>query len=161
MTLIQQQLETLAMTEAEKQGIPVDLFTRLIETESGWNVYAVRYEPNFKRFTTPAPGVVKTTWDTERELQKCSWGLCQIMGYTARLEGWEKPIPQLLGPKPNLELGALYLARLRQRSPGEASWRWAITAYNHSEHWERINPAWWHQGYTAKYHDILSQLGEA
>ncbi len=157
----QKQLQQLAQTTAEKHGVPVALIWRLIATESEWNIYAARYEPNFGRFFAPGPEVHKTTWQTERELQKISWGLCQIMGWTARTEGWIKPIPELLDPGDNIDFACRYLVKLRNFHPQMPSWRWAITAYNHSERWEEINPGWWREGYTAKYNDVLSELGEA
>jgi hypothetical protein len=155
------QLKNMAAEIAEKHGVPIPLITQLIESESAWSVYAARFEPNFERFFAPGPDVMKTTWQTERELQKISWGLCQIMGWTARTEGWLQPIPAILDPRENINFACRYLVKLRNHYPQQPSWRWAVTAYNHGERWEQINPNWWHEGYTAKFHDILSQLGEA
>lgn len=54
----------------------------LIETESGFNPYAFRYEPNY-RWVYPVDPIAKKlniTKESALIMQKCSYGLCQIMG---------------------------------------------------------------------------------
>ncbi len=161
MDYTREQIDALAGELAEAHGIPTTLLLRLIEVESNGNPWAVRYEPTFDRFHTPAPGALKTTWQTERELQRMSWGLCQIMGWTARRLGFTDPLPRLVDPAVNLQLACTYLTQLHDHDSAGHSWRWAITAYNHGEKWEQIEPQWFRNGYTGHFHDTLSALGEA
>ena len=156
-----EQIDNLAGEIAEAHAIPPALLLRLIEVESSGDPWAVRYERNFARFHYDNNSRIHTTVETERELQRMSWGLCQIMGYTARRLSWTDPIPRLLDPVANLKVACTYLLQLHSDARAKQSWRWAITAYNHSERWEQINLEWWHEGYTNKYHAILSSLGEA
>ena len=55
---------------------------------------------------------------TEFYLQRCSWGLTQVMGGTARELGWQDWLTRLVEPRPNLDLGARYLALCRRRAGG-------------------------------------------
>jgi hypothetical protein len=155
-------MKAFARTAAEAHEVPVDLFSRIPEVESAWNPWATRFEPAFTRFYTNPALRLQTSLETERQHQRTSWGLCQIMGWTARSEvSYTGPIPALCDPQVSLDLGAKYLRLLYERAKPQPSWRWAITAYNHGEHWHDVNPSWWREGYTAKYHELLSALGEA
>ena len=42
-------LITLAKAKAVEHGLDPALFCALVETESGWNTWAARYEPGFKK----------------------------------------------------------------------------------------------------------------
>lgn len=157
-------LERLAREAAEQHGVPPMLLLHVPEVESNWQPWASRYEPAFNRYLAPSFPIA-TTIRTETEHQRTSWGLCQIMGWTARTLGYSGPIPQLCDPATNLNLGALYLRRLHDKALAEdgtpaPSWRWAVTAYNHGEGWRGIDPHWGRIGYTAKYQSILLALGE-
>ena len=154
-------LQEQAIVAARKMGVPEKLLYRLTEVESAWNPWATRFEPLFTRRTRENTYNNGTSQETENIHQATSWGLCQIMGYTARRLGWEGPIPALLDPESNLRYACLYLNQLYEDPASEHSWRWATTAYNHGELWEERDPTWFRSGYTAKFNDVLSVLGEA
>jgi len=87
----------------------------LVEIESSRNQNAVRYEPNY-RWTVQTPKKPALCSDeTEQALQRFSWGLCQIMGATARGIGFQGWLTELLGPKTNLQWGLAYLNRLVEK----------------------------------------------
>ena len=56
------------------------------EQESGWNPYAMRFEPAFlQHYVKPVDPVAPTTMEISRA---CSWGLMQVMGLVALELGW-------------------------------------------------------------------------
>ena len=155
-------LSGIVHEHADARSIPRALMDRLVEVESDWDQWAVRYEPQY----TAVVDVVeyanhnRTTPATENVLQKCSWGPCQVLGATARRLGYTGPLPQLADPHINVALAALLLAELRNHGVHHRSWRWVITAYNHGPGWEQINPRWDRAGYTSQYYAVLAELGE-
>ena len=69
----------------------------IIETESGFNPYAARYEPNYKWLVTPEKfyKAYSTNPETEVILQKTSLGLMQLMGANYRALGYTRPLTAL------------------------------------------------------------------
>ena len=154
-------LRSLALIMAKIHAVPSAIFLRLIEIESAWNPWATRYEPTFKRIYELPDNRLTTTRLTEDTHQRTSWGLCQVMGYTARVLGHPGPLPALCDPAINLDLGAVYLHQLYDQAPSIPTWRWALNAYNHSERWTQINLKWARGGYIEQYTNELAGLGEA
>lgn len=76
----------------------------LIEKESSWNTYAVRYEPNYTDINAPASFAKNApcTVATEITCQRMSWGLGQLMGSVARKQGLDGMISELLNPAINI-----------------------------------------------------------
>lgn len=72
--------------EASKlYGIDQIFLSALIQTESGGNQYAFRYEPDFSN-VHPIPklqNLWKVPAPTVLMMQKCSYGIAQVMGATA------------------------------------------------------------------------------
>lgn len=96
---------------ASSYGVDADLVHAIIQIESGWNEWAVRFEPNYKWLDAPVEWALKlgTTPETETILQKTSWGLMQVMGGVARQHGYKRPLTMLLLPKDGLEVGIQHL----------------------------------------------------
>ena len=106
-------------------GGDLPLFAGLIHAESNWNPYAIRYEPAYyTRYVQPLDGLTAT----EEHSLAMSWGLCQIMGQTARRMGFMgKYLAELCDPLTNLE----YAARLLKENYNEThSWTAALAMYN-------------------------------
>ena len=134
---------------ANRHGLDPCVLAALVMQESGSKRRAVRYEPAyrwvwdcrdtkpFRRLTAeeylsdeppadffgPAGAVSQDEWCGQRT----SWGLCQVMGATARELGFDGPsFYALWDIHRNLELGARFLERLSRK--------WdisdAISAYN-------------------------------
>ena len=100
-----------------KYALPPPLVRSIIKVESSGNQYAIRHEKNFKWLYKPenfASGIL--TLNTEKNSQKISWGLMQLMGATARELGFEGVyLSELLKPEINIKYGCKYLSGLRKR----------------------------------------------
>lgn len=101
-----------------------------IETESGWDPWAFRYEPYFRWL----PHGLNPTESMGR---KCSWGLGQVMGQVAREHGFGGPFPQLCVPAINLDVAARVL---RARYTRTGDWDAALAAYNGGLRGNRVAP---------------------
>jgi soluble lytic murein transglycosylase-like protein len=120
---------------ASEVGVDAELLAAVVWQESRGNQYAIRYEPAFfkkyidgKKLTgfIPPSGLVTET--TERMGRAFSYGLCQVMGATARENGFEGPyLAELFDPEVNLYLGATILKKFIDKH--ESSHK-ALLAYN-------------------------------
>lgn len=99
---------TLAKRVAIQHGLDPILVCAVIEQESNWNPWAVRYEPGFlSKYVAPlyTGGHISAT---EAYTRSMSWGLGQVMGQTARELGFEGPsLAELCDPP----IGIEYLCR--------------------------------------------------
>ncbi|MGO9642174.1 MAG: transglycosylase SLT domain-containing protein [Candidatus Acidiferrales bacterium] len=105
------QLVALARAAAAAHGLDPALVCAVVEQESAWNTWAVRYEPGFlSRYVAPLYTAGKIG-ATEAYTRAMSWGLMQVMGQVAREEGLPDatPIPQLCDPAVGLEYGCRVL----------------------------------------------------
>src|SRR5690348_850750 len=79
------ELIALARAAAERHHLNAQLVCAVIEQESGWNAWAIRYEPAFyERYVAPQRTSGALTSDTEARARAFSWGLMQVMGQVAR-----------------------------------------------------------------------------
>lgn len=110
-------------------GLDPKLMSAIIEVESSWDPWAVRYEPLFSYLSKPNywANVNRITEASEKTLQKFSWGLGQIMGGTARNLGMTGPITSLCDVGLNIFWCGTYLKRLMIRYPETPAF---ISAYN-------------------------------
>jgi len=99
------------------------LVCAVIEQESAWNTYAIRYEPGFRtRYVAPL-GLPPT----EEIARSISWGLMQVMGQVAREHGFTgKFLSALCDPALGLDSGCAALAAkfrltIQQRSSARAN----------------------------------------
>lgn len=110
-------------------GVDPDLAAAIVSVESNWNPHAVRFEPGYryaydeKKFAA-LHGVTPLT---ETMLQKCSFGLMQIMGARALELGLPFPLPTLFDVKINIEYGCRCLADIKRRYTKQND---VIAAYN-------------------------------
>lgn len=82
-------LLTLAHKAATAQSLDPALVCAVVEQESGWNPWAMRYEPAFfTRYVAPLYTNNKIT-ATEAWARGFSWGLMQVMGQVARESGFD------------------------------------------------------------------------
>jgi len=98
---------------AEVYDIDPVLIAAIVYTESRGNTWAMRYEDHFRYIVRPEQWAqrVGVSIDTEVIAQKCSWGLMQLMGGTAREVGFEEALPRLLLPENGIKYGCAYLKR--------------------------------------------------
>lgn len=106
------QLIALAHEAANKQSLWPELVCAIVEQESSWNRWALRYEPAFyARYVEPQ--LVRGTIANEGEARAraFSWGLMQVMGQVAREHGFAAPSLAMLGdPATGLSVGCRVFA---------------------------------------------------
>jgi soluble lytic murein transglycosylase-like protein len=110
------ELITMAKASAATQGLDPALVCAVIEQESSWNTWAVRYEPGFYE-----KYIVKQQLkdDTEAHARTISWGLMQLMGEVAREEHYTGPLPKLCDPQTGIDAGLIHLERMLKLAPGD------------------------------------------
>lgn len=115
--LTKDQIITAAKGIALQHKIPPAIFLGLIEQESAFNTFSMRFEPAFHvRYEG-------TVLDTEHVARATSYGLCQVMGQTARELGYNGPfLSALCDEITGMTYGAKKLANCfsNNRSSSEA-----------------------------------------
>lgn len=106
-----------------------DMVAGFIYQESGARIWSYRFEPMCKLAYKPNEYAKKLniSMDTEVAMQRCSWGLLQIMGFKARELNYTDHLPKLLSPTLGLEYGchAIKTFQDKYRNPNDM-----IAAYN-------------------------------
>src|SRR5260370_24765374 len=112
-------LITLAKKTAAVYSLDSSLVCAVIEQESGWNPWALRFEPLFeRRYIHPALPSAPTT---EELCLAISWGLMQVMGQTARESGFRgKFLNALCDPATGLSVGCAVLADKLKQTKGDS-----------------------------------------
>jgi soluble lytic murein transglycosylase-like protein len=83
------QLLAVAHKAAALQSLDPALVCAVVEQESGWNTWAMRYEPAFfTKYVAPLYTNNKIA-ATEAWARGFSWGLMQVMGQVARESGFD------------------------------------------------------------------------
>lgn len=117
------QLIALARQKAVEYGLQEHVFCGLIEQESNWDTWAIRYEPAFyDRYVRPLVdnGSIKTA--TEAHSRSFSYGLGQVMGQVAREFGFNgKWLTELCDPAVGLKYAAFVLSRKIMAAKGIVS----------------------------------------
>ena len=110
---------------AVKNGLDPAIVAAVCEQESGWNPYAVRFEPAFyQRYILP----LNLANPTEAEGRAFSYGLLQIMGQTARELGFSGQfLTQLCDPDTGVAWGCLKLKKCFAEYPDPET---ALLKYN-------------------------------
>ena len=110
-------LITLAKKTAAVYSLDSSLVCAVIEQESGWNPWALRFEPLFeRRYIHPALPSAPTT---EELCLAISWGLMQVMGQTARESGFEgRYLNALSDPATGLSVGCAVLSDKLDKAKG-------------------------------------------
>ncbi|MGH9714051.1 MAG: lytic transglycosylase domain-containing protein [Candidatus Acidiferrales bacterium] len=109
-------LVSLACSLATQQALAPELVCSVVEQESAWNCFAIRYEPAFRaRYVAPL-GLPPT----EEIARSISWGLMQVMGQVAREHGFtDKFLAALCDPATGLEFGCKVLASKISAAAGD------------------------------------------
>ncbi len=118
----------LARSAAARHGLDADLVCAVIEHESSWRMYEIRYEQEFfDRYCLPLSKNPEIT-PTEARARAFSWGLMQVMGQTAREFGYKGALPALCIPQNGIEIGCKVLAHKVAVNQGNV--RDALNAWN-------------------------------
>ena len=114
---------------ALKHNLPPDLVCAVCEQESGWNEWAIRFEPGFlAKYVAPLEEAHKVS-ATEAYARSFSWGLMQVMGETARELGFTGEfLAMLCDPIVGLEFGCRKLKDALSRAVGDQTR--ALAIYN-------------------------------
>ncbi len=113
---------------AAAHGLPARLVRAVVLVESSGRPLVKRYESAFRWTDLSLMRPIGFTDAQEREFQKTSWGLMQIMGATARSLGFVGRPNDLMQIRTNLEYGCRLLAKNLRRYNGDE--RKAAAAYN-------------------------------
>jgi len=119
--------KALAAKYGAKHGIDTVLICAVIEQESSWDPFAIRFEPAFEaRYIKPAIPSMPTTLEMTKAM---SFGLMQIMGETALEFGWKgKFLTELCDPDIGVDFGCAKLRHcLDIKGDNETE---ALLAYN-------------------------------
>ena len=106
------QLLALARATAQRHHLAPELVCAVIEQESSWNPWALRYEPAFyEHYVAPQLARGAIADEGEARARAFSWGLMQVMGQVAREHGFAgASLAQLCDPATGLDAGCRVLA---------------------------------------------------
>jgi soluble lytic murein transglycosylase-like protein len=118
------------LTECDKHGVDPVWMEAIIQVESAGRTYATRYEPGWSYYEVPEywANRLGQTVETEMNGQRVSWGLCQIMGGTARHLGFSGYFPELCLPSVGVHFGVLCFSKKLKKYDG--NYQDAVAAYN-------------------------------
>jgi soluble lytic murein transglycosylase-like protein len=110
----------LARNTANAEGLDPAVVCAVVEQESAWNPWAMRYEPLFfAKYVAPLYTNNKIG-ATEAYARGFSWGLMQVMGQTARELGLTSAhLAALCDPVINLTVGCKLLKKKLDSAKGE------------------------------------------
>jgi soluble lytic murein transglycosylase-like protein len=105
-------LVAIAIEAARKHGLDPSLVCAVIEQESAWNPWAMRYEPAFFAKYVASLYTNNKVSASEAYARGFSWGLMQVMGQVAREHGFdERFLSGLCDPSTGIEFGCLVLRK--------------------------------------------------
>jgi len=110
-------LIALSQQIAVKHSLNPALVCAVIEQESGWNPWAMRFEPAFeRRYIHPALPLAPSTEELSLAI---SWGLMQVMGETAREHGFtSRFLNALCDPGIGVSVGCTVLSGKLDKAKG-------------------------------------------
>lgn len=144
--------------ECEEHDIDPKLIDAMIHVESSWNPWAIRYEPKFDYLENVAKFARQKSgafFDTETVMQKCSFGLMQVMGGTARWMGFVGPLPSLLDPEVSIHMGIRVFLRRAVKYPKLED---QVAAYNAGSIIKNLNGSYKNQAYVDKVMEVYRTL---
>src|SRR5271169_3355318 len=127
--MVDEKLLAMARRAADAEGLDNALVCAVVEQESGWNPWAMRYEPLFfAKYVAPLYTNNKVG-ATEAYARGISWGLMQVMGQTAREKGANSLfLSTLCDPAVGLAIGCRILRQKLDAAGGDAAR--ALLAWN-------------------------------
>lgn len=126
--MLDQPISQIIATQAAEHRLDEKLVIAIVETESGGNPNAIRYEPTYRYLYFPkeCSDFNDLTCETEKISQMISWGPMQIMGAVARELGFKGNMPELCG-EAGIKYGCMHLKRQFERW---LTMEDAVSAYN-------------------------------
>jgi soluble lytic murein transglycosylase-like protein len=122
------QLLVLTRKAAVTQSLEPALVCAIVEQESAWNPWAMRYEPAFfTKYVAPLYTNNKVT--ATEAYARFSWGLMQVMGQVARESGFDAQfLSALCDPEQALAVGCKVLRKKFDAASGDTTR--ALLAWN-------------------------------
>jgi soluble lytic murein transglycosylase-like protein len=115
-------LVVVARTAAQAHGLDPALVCAVIEQESSWNTWAMRYEPAFFAKYVASLYTNNKVSATEAYARGMSWGLMQVMGQVARENGFaDRFLSGLCDPTVGIEFGCRVLRRKLDSAKGDTA----------------------------------------
>lgn len=112
-------LIVLARDAAARHGLSAGILCGLIERESSWDPWSIRYEDGFfTRYIEKLIAQHLLNDPTEERARAFSWGLGQVMGEEARERGYSGHLAMLCDPPTGVEWTAIVLARKLELASG-------------------------------------------
>lgn len=123
------QLISLAREAAAAQSLDAAVVCAVVEQESGWNPWALRFEPAFfAKYVAPMYTNYKVS-ASEAYARGFSWGLMQVMGQVAREAGFDGVfLSALCDPQQALAVGCRVLRKKLDAKGGD--YTLALLAWN-------------------------------
>jgi soluble lytic murein transglycosylase-like protein len=123
------QLVTLACKAAAAHALDPALVCAVVEQESAWNPWAMRYEPAFFSKYVASLYTNNKIAATEAYSRGFSWGLTQVMGQVAREFGFDALfLSSLCDPEQGLAVGCKVLRKKFDAMAGDTTR--ALLAWN-------------------------------
>jgi soluble lytic murein transglycosylase-like protein len=123
------QLALLARRAAAAQSLDPALVCAIVEQESAWNPFAMRYEPLFFAKYVASLYTNNKVSATEAYARGFSWGLMQVMGQVARETGFDALfLSSLCDPEQGLAIGCKVLRKKSDSVAGDITR--ALLAWN-------------------------------
>lgn len=115
-------LLALARDAAAKHSLAPELVCAIVEQESSWDRWALRYEPAFyARYVAPQLAGGAIALEGEARARAFSWGLMQVMGQVAREHGFSgASLAALCDPATGLATGCRVFAAKWTAAQGNA-----------------------------------------
>jgi soluble lytic murein transglycosylase-like protein len=116
------QLIVLARKAAAAQSLDPALVCAVVEQESAWNPWAMRYEPLFFAKYVASLYTNNKVGASEAYARGFSWGLMQVMGQVARETGFDALfLSALCDPEQGLAIGCKVLRKKIDAMAGDTS----------------------------------------
>lgn len=110
-------LIALVRQQAVSAGVDPALACAIVEQESAWNVWAIRYEPDFYQRYEAAQKLTPT----EKTARALSWGLFQTMGQVVREAGFKGDLASLCDPTISVQWGLTVWKKKLQIAGGDVT----------------------------------------
>jgi soluble lytic murein transglycosylase-like protein len=123
------ELVVLAKRQAISFALDPAIVCAVVEQESAWNTFALRFEPAFFAKYVASLYTNNKVTASEAYARGFSWGLMQVMGQVARETGYDAPyLSAICDPQQGLAIGCKVLRKKFDATAGDTTR--ALLAWN-------------------------------